>query len=747
MLTISRFRPPLAIMRGPDSLWWTTAFQSIAFTGALIPILLGSAFGNWDALIWVYPHTTLIADRLFSMNMFWNDLNAWGFASSFSVGYPFQPLLPLLLPLLRDPIVATNVTITFYIVLAACAATLFLRREGWPKWTSLFGGTTYAFMLWSWMYEIGIIVVPPLLIITLLAFQQSEKRPTIATITAASAISLLWLGSHAHYAVMAFGVAWIYLISRIAHGGPMRRYIVVGVTASLTSIAVGLLRYLPLMAHAMLSSRPQESVGMGSPLDLKLPVLLFFIARLPVALPWTSHSYQFIPHMGALSGACMLLAMTQARRLRALWPHGAIALLSLILLLPGVSTIPFTWPPVRLLGSPDRWLFVGMIAMIPIACAGFTLLVRNAAGAAASRIGWLYSAVGLTLLSAVVIKSMGRGEPVWQSHLLFPSLSATLAGMVFLLCRFRAASAATIGIASVMLTLFGTAMEWRIPLRNARGNPQFLPSSSQEIVHTFAAKSITPPARSSKTYFHTLFHAETNLFHDVAVTASQDPLLPQRTLNILHLLGSDSLRTTSTATVEDLVQQLRAHDDLLPALGVRWVLSPHSLEVISALELREQTPAAEGVRVYRYEVRDTKPRAYALPAVSLYEPRVTDMTMRLIQGRKQARAVVECPRCSGQYASSGIGSFEVREWNPTNIRIDVVTPEDQWVAIRRAAVPGMKVAIDGQPTPFAFAHGILLALFVPQGNHTVTVSYEYRQLLKDSVQILLRGSCLWCSTS
>jgi hypothetical protein len=336
MSTPSRFNP-LAI-GGPDSLCWTIAFHSIAFISALLPILLGGTFGNWDALIWVYPHTTLIANRLSSLNVLWNDFNAWGFASSFSVGYAFQPMLLLLLLLIRDPTVATNVTITFYIVLAACAATLFLRREGWPKWTSLFGGTIYAFMLWSWIYEIGIIVVLPLLILTLLAFQQSEKRPTIAAITAASTLSLLWLGSHAHYAVMAFGVAWMYLISRIAHGRSMQRYIIVGVTASLTSIIVALLRYLPLVAQVMLSSRPQE--GMGSTLDLKLPVLLFFFARLPVALPWTSHSYQLIPHMGAFTGACMLLAMTQARRLRALWPHGAIALLSLILLPPGFSAIP-----------------------------------------------------------------------------------------------------------------------------------------------------------------------------------------------------------------------------------------------------------------------------------------------------------------------------------------------------------------------------------------------------------------------
>lgn len=259
-----------------------------------------------------------------------------------------------------------------------------------------------------------------------------------------------------------------------------------------------------------------------------------------------------------------------------------------------------------------------------------------------------------------------------------------------------------------------------------------------------------PQLLSSETaarYFSTMLYADTNLFYNIAVTASPEPLLSRRTLTVLNLLGTEPLRSSPVATTDSLVRQLRTYSDLLSALGVQWVLSPRSLREIAALEFRELIPIGGEAAVYRYAVRGNKPPAYVLPAVSLYEPSENDIAVRLLQNYQQARTVVECPGCSGRHDSSGLGSFTVQEWSPTSVRIAVVTPDDQWMAVRRAALPGIKVTIDGRPAPFAFAHGIIVALFVPQGNHTVTVSYSYLQLLKNSLQILFGGPCLWCTPS
>ncbi|MFH0851731.1 MAG: hypothetical protein V1876_03200 [Candidatus Peregrinibacteria bacterium] len=714
--------------------------HGVSFALALSPILLGGAFGNAEARLGVYSHAVLIAQKLFSTDIFWNDFNAWGSISA-PFGYEFQPLFLLLLLFLK-PVSAVHALTFLYAVTAAICATVFLRREGWTPWTSLFGGTVYAFILWSWIFEPSISVVPPLLIITLLAFQSGDRHPFIASAAATISLALLWLGSHVQFAVMALALSWMYLLFLILRGGRWRRILAVGIGASLVSFLIALVRLLPLIAHVALSTRAPLTALQTA--DFNFPLFLF-LPRLPFLFPGTSPSYQVVPYMGAFAGACVLLALTRIRRHRLVQVLVVVALIPLFISLPGVSAVVLAVPFVSLLGPPGRWLFISMVVLIPVACLGLDVLVSRTKRGIASIIGWLFGGIGIALLSAIIVKCTGGGLflCVPQSHLLFPSLSLILTGIVFLTLFFRPMLATVFGALSVLLVLFGMMIEWRIPASAVRGTPLFLPATAQEIVHVFAARSaqtasLSPRARAL--YEDTFFTADANLLSGVALTAANDPTLSQRTQTVLDLLGAEPpfSPTYATATPAQLTERLRSFDFLLSALGVHWVLSPVPLENLDTLKLQERYSIGGEASVYRYAVRNPRPSAYVLPAVSLFEPALNDLPERLRASSARQRAMVECDGCHGEETSSGKGTFVVREENPARIRIDVQTPDNQWMAVRCIAQPGTEVSIDGRIVPYGIADGLLVTVRVPRGTHIVTVTRTYGALLRDSLR-LLRG--------
>lgn len=729
------------------SFFYVILFHSACFLLALSPVLLGGAFGNAEARLGVYPHAALLARALFSGDIFWNNLNAWGSMSA-PFGYEFQPFLLLFLLFLK-PVTAIHAVTFLYVITAAVCATVFLHRDGFSFWTSLFGGTAYAFLLWSWMFEPALSEVPALLVITLLAFQAGNRHPLTATLTASISTALLWAGTHMQFAVMAFALSWMYLIILVIRQGQWKRLFAVGISASFMGFLLALPRIIPLIAHVTLSTRiPLTTM---QTVDINLPLFLF-LPRLPFVYPGSHLSYQLVPHMGAFVWACLLLGLMQIRRLRIVRVLLGIALVPLVLSLPGVSSVALALPFVSLLGTPERWLYVSMVILLPVACFGFDALLKGNKRGIARGIGWMFTGGGIALLCAIVLKAAATGQlpGIPGSRLLFPSLSLILAGIIFLRFHSRPALAAVLGVLSVLLTLFGMTSEWHIPAQALRGTPLFVPSSAEEIVHVFAARASLPTSLSRsghKLYEDSLFYADVNLLSGFALTATNDPTLPARTQVVLDLLGAGPPTSPlyATDTTDVLTGRLRSYEHLLPALGVHWVLSPVRLEGFRTLALAEVYPIERDTKMYRYAVRDPKPLAYVLSSVSLTEPSVDDLPERL-KASARRQVIVECRDCSGKITSSGRGTFTVRAETASRVLIDVTTPEEQWMAVRRIALPGTEVTIDGQPASFGIVHGVLVAVNVPRGQHTVAVSHSYRTLLKDSLKILRNDQCLWSSS-
>jgi|GEM_PF-4713309 len=728
------------------SFLWVILFHSVSFTLALSPVLLGGAFGNAEARLGVYPHATLIAQKLFSTDIFWNDLNAWRSISA-PFGYEYHPALLFFL-LFLTPITAIHALTLLYTIIAATCGTLFLRKEGWSSPVSILGGTTYAFVLWSWIFEPCISVVPPLLGITVLAYQRCDRHPIFASLVASVSLGLLWAGSHMQFAVMAFLLSWLYLISVALRSGRWLRFLSVGIAASLMGIIIALPRLLPLIAHVMLSSRvPITSL---QTIDFHLPFFLF-LPRVLFHFSDTRITYQLVPYMGAFVSACILLALMRFWRDRMLRVLVCLAVAPAFLSLPGFSALLLRLPFVSLLGTPERWLYVSMVVLVPVACMGFDAFTHREKRGLAHGIGFLFGGLGVALLFLITLKCAVTGPLLCipQSHLLFPSLSLILTGIIFLVQSSRPVITMVLGVLSILLVLFGMTLEWRIPARAVFGTPLFIPQSAQEIVHVFAARSGQPASLSPRAralYDDTLWYADTNILSGVALTAVNDPTLSSRTQTVLDMLGgeppfSPAYLSYSPAALTD---RLRAYDYLLPALGIRWVLSPVRLDNFTTLELTERIPIEGEVMVYRYAVRHPRPPVYVLSSVLLQEPSVVDLPERLRGLKSRQQTLVECIGCHGEYRSSGAGIFKVREESPAHLYIDVDTPEDQWMAIRNIALPGAQVSIDGRLVPYAIAHGLLLAVHVPVGKHVVTVERSYVTLLKDSVRILRGNSCLWC---
>ena len=84
-----------------------------------------------------------------------------------------------------------------------------------------------------------------------------------------------------------------------------------------------------------------------------------------------------------------------------------------------------------------------------------------------------------------------------------------------------------------------------------------------------------------------------------------------------------------------------------------------------------------------------------------------------------------------------VGTTRITQYEPQRIVIDVEAASDTILVLSDLDYPGWVARIDGQETPIFNANGIMRAIELPAGTHTVEFAYE-----SDVVQVSMLVSAL-----
>lgn len=196
------------------------------------------------------------------------------------------------------------------------------------------------------------------------------------------------------------------------------------------------------------------------------------------------------------------------------------------------------------------------------------------------------------------------------------------------------------------------------------------------------------------------------------------------------------------ANLYDRVPGINAYDPLLPARFVQWWKTaqtwPESARTAlmvhlgGTLEVRRAPATREGVQFVVHPV---------LPWVAWYDraewvPDATAarawLTRVFLQGNLPDTLVLEghppvwMPSAIPQHP--GPVRLEAQGFLDGSWHIEVTTPRPGFVLVRQAVYPGWRAWLDGQPTPLYPADGLMMAVAVPAGKHTVVIAYRPQHL-------------------
>lgn len=115
--------------------------------------------------------------------------------------------------------------------------------------------------------------------------------------------------------------------------------------------------------------------------------------------------------------------------------------------------------------------------------------------------------------------------------------------------------------------------------------------------------------------------------------------------------------------------------------------------------------------LYQVDIVDSDEFAWAL----LHDPRYQPRDSVILLG---------APAQPLSAAPTGSGQAEVTHFAPESVIVQISTPQNAVLSLAMVDYPGWRAALDGSPTPLRRAYGALLAVEIPAGDHTLTLTYQ-----------------------
>ena len=433
--------------------WEVLLFLHLLFFGVLFSPFLGGGLllgGDTDAVLFHYPVMRLFAERAFTLDLLWNDLNFHGFPTFLGQAYPLHPLLGVF-ALLGSPVAALNWTIFLYPLLGAFFFSILMKQEGVSPLGSFVAGVAYAVAMRSWFFDVTITGFLPLFPLLLLSIRCAKTNAWMALLGGSVVIALAWLTLHFHFTLMLLTGAGLYSIA-CAFRWKRNAWTILILFGGMVLLgtAVGFLRILPTLAYGLLSFRTEMPLsyitdrGIGT----RYP-LLYLFPHFP--FPFLRGGADFSPYVGPVLLACILVGIAhhwKEKRVRFLL---AIYVITLIIAMrhSPLYALLYQIPPFNFLRSPTRWPLLGTFAMAALAGIGFDALLRE--GASRMRRVLSRVAVGISLVA------IGAGTAASLLPMLLGVFPSFAGNMVSIISKIQPNAAALPAerIASVIAHTYG----------------------------------------------------------------------------------------------------------------------------------------------------------------------------------------------------------------------------------------------------------------------------------------------------
>ena len=183
---------------------------------------------------------------------------------------------------------------------------------------------------------------------------------------------------------------------------------------------------------------------------------------------------------------------------------------------------------------------------------------------------------------------------------------------------------------------------------------------------------------------------------------------------------------------EEKLETFKGRRALLDFLGIRYVVSPRNLEVLSGFKKVFELPVLQNenfLGVAIYENIKARPLLYFVPAVdSVSESQVYSVFLRSNFGGFFA----DCSLCAHR-KFSGRGDINIMGKDNSSVTFSVASMEDQFLIFSQNYYPGWKALIDGQKTHIYKVNTVHMGIIIPEGKHTIKFEYTYGEFLKDSL--------------
>lgn len=546
-----------------------------------------------------------------------------------------------------------------------------------------------------------------------------------AALGLALALAMQWLAGHAQTAWYTLWIAGLFTLWRGGRVGGWRgiaRAAAAAAGACALAFALAAAQLLPTAEYLRQSAR-----AAGVAPDLALTYSFWPWRALGLWMPdlfgspargdyWGYGNYwEDAIYLGVLPALLALGAVARSLRgcgrLPELMRLLAVAALAAFVLALGDHTPAFPWlyqhvPTFDLFQAPTRWNLVGV----------FSLALLAGVGAEDSRPprGWslYWSRLGSAGAVALSVAALYWGPRLPGVE---PSLVGGFArcGVVLALCgalallRERLGPALWAAAASLLVVGDLVAAGWGM----APSAPRALYTQPTGLAQDLGGEGrlYMPPELEYELKFGRFFRFDS---FDPALDrgAARRAGLPN-TAMLDGLASANNFDPLLPASFADWMERLSALDEdarrpYLARLGVGW-------------QAQADPEAPEGVR---YHAVEGARRVWVAPQAEFVASRPEALARLFAPGGPPAGTVIL--EAAPVERAGGAGTAVVLDdANPNRLTVAVAAPSGGWLVVADAWSPGWRAALDGAPVEIVRADGLLRAVWIPPGEHTVEFRY------------------------
>lgn len=218
----------------------------------------------------------------------------------------------------------------------------------------------------------------------------------------------------------------------------------------------------------------------------------------------------------------------------------------------------------------------------------------------------------------------------------------------------------------------------------------------------------------------------------VASVDGYDPFAPVDILKVLSLMGSTHAGQEVPALEAGTnTERLLSNLDVLGMLSGKFIISGVPL-AHPQLSLRATSTVSHlNGPIYIYENQQALPRWYfATQAVSKPHQTLSSLLDEVDVGSFATKTYLDCSQCAQSGAVVTSDSIKAQSISFARVELETHTVEPRWLVFTESNLPGWELYLDNEQIPITRSNGMLMAVHVPKGIHTVV--WEYAGVLGES---------------